>query len=77
MIPNYDQEIEKRYHPENFELPRKNTDVCVYDGKTPAKEYCTICGCGLCSFCGYTIKGFSYCNEHYKDLVQGVAGGKI
>ena len=30
MIPNYDQEIEKRYHPENFEDAQK---VTVFDEK--------------------------------------------
>ncbi len=36
-IPNYDQEIEKMYHPENFE-PVDECDTCRFEG------------CGECSF---------------------------
>ena len=47
MIPNYDQEIEKMYHPENFDRPEYNEqyaltgapgEKCIANGNTWAES---------------------------------------
>lgn len=60
MIPDY--QIEKVYHPENF---NPQIDECKY-GKCECKiahDICEKCLEYLCSYCGYKIKEKKYCNE--------------
>ncbi len=71
MIQNYDSEIERRYHPENFE----EVELCAY-GNTKAIDWCGDCGLPLCSFCGYHAEGEKLCNKCYEEFDKGYAGQK-
>lgn len=76
MIPNYDQEIEKRHHPENFE-PVAECDTCkfeecdecaIYQGQIKNSLACIECGgrdkkiIQQCLKCGGAIR--ECCPDH-------------
>ena len=38
---------------------------CIYDDKTPATDYCSVCESPLCSICGYIVSEKRMCNHCY------------
>lgn len=51
-IPNYDQEIEKVAHPENFLLEEEATEMFGEGGKEEVKEHFTEVTCNKCGKVG-------------------------
>ena len=58
--------IDTDYNAEHFIY--EHPTHCKYDQDTEAVKQCVLCGEGLCSGCGFTLNGETYCNECYAEV---------
>ena len=43
---------------------------CKYNQEVNGTKRCNECGDWLCSFCGYRVRDYIYCNECYELIVS-------
>ena len=53
-------------------LKEGGIELCIYSSDEEAVKRCTGCGAGLCSSCGFTLDGSTYCNDCYDKAIAVV-----
>lgn len=52
------------------QIPSVSNLKCMYSPENDAVTKCSVCGGGLCTFCGYKFGKKIYCNNHYREVLN-------